>query len=89
MDKDLHSQPCKARLFVDVPLQDGEWADTAVSVPAVCRAEPEGGFAEGELDWACNRPISVAVGLGPRILRAETAAIAAPAVLQAISGDWK
>jgi len=50
---------------------------------------PEGGFEKGELDWIINQPISVAVGLGPRILRTETAAIAALTLLQALSGDWQ
>ena len=50
---------------------------------------PEGGFEEGELDWILKQPISVGIGLGPRILRAETAAIAALTLLQALSGDWK
>ncbi|MFC1673527.1 16S rRNA (uracil(1498)-N(3))-methyltransferase [Pseudomonadota bacterium] len=50
---------------------------------------PEGGFESQELDAALNLPISIAVSLGPRILRAETAAIAALGVVQALSGDWK
>jgi len=49
---------------------------------------PEGGFKAQELDWLLNLPISIPVSLGPRILRAETAAIAALAVMQALSGDW-
>jgi len=49
---------------------------------------PEGGFEAGELDAALNMPISIPVSLGPRILRAETAAIAALAVMQALAGDW-
>lgn len=50
---------------------------------------PEGGFEGTELDGALKLPISIAVSLGPRILRAETAAIAALGVMQALSGDWK
>jgi len=49
---------------------------------------PEGGFEAQELDWVLNLPISIPVSLGPRILRAETAAIAALGVIQALSGDW-
>lgn len=45
---------------------------------------PEGGFEDRELDWVLNLPISIPVSLGPRILRAETAAIAALAVMQAL-----
>lgn len=48
---------------------------------------PEGGFAPSELD-ALGRAVFVRrVGLGPRILRADTAAIAALAIVQAIAGD--
>lgn len=49
---------------------------------------PEGGFEYGELDAVLKHPISIPVSLGPRILRAETAAIAALAVVQALTGDW-
>ena len=49
---------------------------------------PEGGFEAGELDDATRRPFVTAVALGPRILRAETAAVAGLAVLQALAGDW-
>ena len=49
---------------------------------------PEGGFDRAELDDALRRPFVEAVALGPRILRAETAAIAGLAALQARFGDW-
>ena len=49
---------------------------------------PEGGFEDKELDDVLNLPFSVAVNLGPRILRAETAATAALSIIQALSGDW-
>ena len=49
---------------------------------------PEGGFAPAELDAVRRRPFVVPVALGPRILRAETAAISGLAVLQACCGDW-
>ncbi len=49
---------------------------------------PEGGFADDELDRLRKLPIVTAVGLGPRLLRADTAALAALACWQAIAGDW-
>ncbi len=49
---------------------------------------PEGGFAQSELDALRQLPFANAVGLGPRLLRAETAAIAALACWQALVGDW-
>jgi 16S rRNA (uracil1498-N3)-methyltransferase len=50
---------------------------------------PEGGFAERELDALKKLPFVLPVGLGPRVLRADTAALAALAVLQALAGDWR
>jgi 16S rRNA (uracil1498-N3)-methyltransferase len=58
-------------------------------MPAAVLIGPEGGFAETELDALGKLPIVTRVGLGPRVLRAETAALAALAVFQAIAGDWR
>ncbi|MGZ5918813.1 MAG: 16S rRNA (uracil(1498)-N(3))-methyltransferase [Hyphomicrobium sp.] len=49
---------------------------------------PEGGFEQTELDALRQLPFAKAVGLGPRVLRAETAALAALACWQALQGDW-
>lgn len=49
---------------------------------------PEGGFERAELDDLRRRPFVSTTSLGPRILRAETAAVAGLAVLQALAGDW-
>lgn len=48
---------------------------------------PEGGFARSELDLLSKLPFVTPVGLGPRILRADTAALTALAVFQSILGD--
>jgi 16S rRNA (uracil1498-N3)-methyltransferase len=48
---------------------------------------PEGGFADSELDALRQFPFVVPINLGPRILRAETAALAALACWQALAGD--
>jgi 16S rRNA (uracil1498-N3)-methyltransferase len=48
---------------------------------------PEGGFSPGELDRLIKLPFVTPVGLGPRVLRADTAALAALALFQAILGD--
>ncbi|GAB5471301.1 MAG: 16S rRNA (uracil(1498)-N(3))-methyltransferase [Rhodospirillales bacterium] len=50
---------------------------------------PEGGFASRELDALVALPFVRAVGLGPRILRADTAALAALSCWQALRGDAK
>ncbi len=59
--------------------------------PAPCGflTGPEGGFAQSELDALRQLPFAKAIGLGPRLLRAETAGIAALACWQALAGDWK
>lgn len=49
---------------------------------------PEGGFSEGERKMLRALPFVTAIPLGPRILRADTAAVAALAVIQATIGDW-
>lgn len=50
---------------------------------------PEGGFTRDELDALHKLPFVIAAGLGPRILRADTAALAALVSIQALVGDWK
>lgn len=49
---------------------------------------PEGGFSEEERRMLRALPFVTAIPLGPRILRADTAAVAALAVIQATIGDW-
>ena len=50
---------------------------------------PEGGFDPGERDMLLSLPNVVRLNLGPRILRADTAAVAALALVQAFAGDWR
>lgn len=50
---------------------------------------PEGGFAPAELDALRKLPFVTPVSLGPRLLRADTAAVAALACWQAVLGDWR
>jgi len=50
---------------------------------------PEGGFSEEERARLRSLPFVSAIPLGPRILRADTAAVAALAVVQASIGDWR
>ena len=49
---------------------------------------PEGGFAEEERAILLRQPKTLRLSLGPRILRADTAAVAALALAQAALGDW-
>jgi 16S rRNA (uracil1498-N3)-methyltransferase len=49
---------------------------------------PEGGFAEEERAVLLRQKQTLRLSLGPRILRADTAAVAALALVQAVLGDW-
>ena len=49
---------------------------------------PEGGFAEEERASLLRQPRILRLSLGPRILRADTAGVAALALVQAVLGDW-
>jgi 16S rRNA (uracil1498-N3)-methyltransferase len=49
---------------------------------------PEGGFAEDERALLLRQARTLRISLGPRILRADTAAVAALALVQAALGDW-
>ncbi|CAN7603070.1 16S rRNA (uracil(1498)-N(3))-methyltransferase [Phyllobacterium sp. LjRoot231] len=49
---------------------------------------PEGGFSDQERETLRKQPFVTAIPLGPRILRADTAAVAALALIQATIGDW-
>jgi 16S rRNA (uracil1498-N3)-methyltransferase len=50
---------------------------------------PEGGFADEERTMLLRRPRTSRIALGPRVLRADTAAVAALAVVQSAVGDWR
>lgn len=56
--------------------------------PAAVLIGPEGGFDDAERESIRAHSQSVAVSLGPRILRAETAAMTASAIWMALVGDW-
>jgi 16S rRNA (uracil1498-N3)-methyltransferase len=63
-------------------------AFAAHSGPAAILTGPEGGFDDAERAAIRAHPAARAITLGPRILRGETAAIAALAVWMATAGDW-
>jgi 16S rRNA (uracil1498-N3)-methyltransferase len=60
-----------------------------VATPLAVLIGPEGGFAEEERAVLLKRANVVRLSLGPRILRADTAAVAALALVQAVLGDWR
>jgi len=68
----------------------GEPAATAFAPgSALILTGPEGGFTDEERAAIRAAANSVAISLGPRILRAETAALAALAAFMAVAGDWR
>jgi 16S rRNA (uracil1498-N3)-methyltransferase len=89
-----------ARLLVfcdeDVEVQDPIAALAAARrdagpgpLPLAVLVGPEGGFAAAERATLIGLPNIVRLALGPRILRADTAAVAALALAQGVLGDWR
>jgi 16S rRNA (uracil1498-N3)-methyltransferase len=89
-----------ARLLVfcdeDAELKDPVAALTATRaahgpdrLPLAVLVGPEGGFADDERTALLKAPNVVRLALGPRILRADTAAVAALALVAAVLGDWR
>jgi 16S rRNA (uracil1498-N3)-methyltransferase len=86
----LREWPAERALFF-ADEQGGEPAAaafTAQSGPAALLVGPEGGFDDGERETVRALPQARPVSLGPRVLRGETAAIAATALWMATGGDW-
>lgn len=67
----------------------GVLADLPAGADAAVLIGPEGGFEKSELELLHRYPFVIRVTLGPRILRAETAALAALTCWQALRGDWQ
>ena len=93
LDKLLAGWPTERRIvYCD------ESADVADPVATLQRLQrgpmavligPEGGFSQDERDLLRRLPYVTAISLGPRILRADTAAVAALALVCAVLGDWR
>ncbi|MDO9426389.1 MAG: 16S rRNA (uracil(1498)-N(3))-methyltransferase [Methylobacterium sp.] len=64
-------------------------ADPAAAPPLAVLVGPEGGFAPEERALILGRPNTVALSLGPRILRADTAAVVVLALVQSVLGDTR
>jgi 16S rRNA (uracil1498-N3)-methyltransferase len=73
----------------DAPLADPVEALRAATADGLAVViGPEGGFAPEERQLLLAHPNVIRISLGPRILRADTAAVAALAIVQAVLGDW-
>ncbi|UIP06267.1 16S rRNA (uracil(1498)-N(3))-methyltransferase [Erythrobacter sp. SDW2] len=91
LDSLLRAWPTDRALFFADEL-GGEPADQAFRAntgPAALLTGPEGGFDEAERAAIRALPQARAITLGPRILRGETAAIAATALWMGTVGDWR
>jgi 16S rRNA (uracil1498-N3)-methyltransferase len=85
-------KPPRRLVFCD---EDAEGLDPVATLsllppsPVGVLIGPEGGFAQEERAALLNVPNVVRLSLGPHILRADTAAVAALALVQACVGDWR
>jgi 16S rRNA (uracil1498-N3)-methyltransferase len=89
-------EPSRLLVFCD---EDAEVKDPVAALqqargetggqPLALLIGPEGGFAEEERAMLLAAPHVLRLALGPRILRADTAAVAALALVQAVLGDWR
>ena len=83
----------KRRLFFcDEAAQTASPSDALKGLPrgpAALLIGPEGGFSDAERAHLLGKPFVTALSLGPRILRADTAAVAALAIVQSFIGDWR
>jgi 16S rRNA (uracil1498-N3)-methyltransferase len=77
---------CDEAAEVSDPLQALKAAGPVQGVDVVIG--PEGGFAEDERALLLRQGRALRISLGPRILRADTAGVAALALVQAVLGDW-
>jgi 16S rRNA (uracil1498-N3)-methyltransferase len=86
-------EPARVIVFCD---EDAEVRDPIAALgrsrpapPLAVLLGPEGGFSEAEREALIRRGHVLRISLGPRILRADTAAVAALALVQAVLGDWR
>jgi len=85
-------QGLRRLLFADeaapasTPVDQISWLN---GLPVGILIGPEGGFSDTERDLLLEQDFVVPIILGPRILRADTAALAALTLVQAIIGDWR
>ena len=79
----------RALLWCDEALSGKPAAGAFPPGPAAILIGPEGGFSPDEQARLRGLPFVVPIGLGPRILRADTAAVAAITLWQSAAGDWR
>lgn len=82
--------PDRAIVYCDEAAAPGNpmTALARLRLPAALLIGPEGGFTSEERANLASLPFVTAISLGPRIMRADTAGVAALALVQAALGDW-
>jgi len=89
LDKILSAWPKERKIyFCDEGGDAKPLAEVGGNAPAAILTGPEGGFDPAERDSLRALSFVTPVTLGPRILRADTAALAALAIWQSVKGDW-
>lgn len=88
LDALLRAWPADRALYFADEAGGQPLAEVAKPGPAAILIGPEGGFTDEERAAIRAVPGAVGISLGPRILRAETAAAAAVAIWMAVAGDW-
>ena len=85
-------EPRRRLIFCDEDAAVANPADALSGLapgPLALLIGPEGGFSEDERSMLLEHDAVTAISLGPRILRADTAAVAALAAVQSALGDWR
>ncbi len=84
-------QPTRKLIYCDETAEQSDPLKSlsTINPPAAIIVGPEGGFTEEERAMLKALPYVCAISLGPRIMRADTVAIAAFALVQAAIGDWR
>ncbi len=89
LDTLLKNWPAERTLYFCDERGGVPFGDAIMRGPGAIIIGPEGGFTDGENTAIRANPTAVAVSLGPRILRADTAAVAALSVWMSAAGDWQ
>lgn len=84
-------EPARALIYCDETAATASPLDALkdLKLPAAILLGPEGGFTREEQALLKSCAFVTAISLGPRIMRADTAAVAALALMQAVLGDWR
>jgi 16S rRNA (uracil1498-N3)-methyltransferase len=88
LDALLRDWPAERSLYFADEKGGEPLAGAAMPGPAAILIGPEGGFTDEERDAIGQAPQARPISLGPRILRADTAAVASLSIWMSVAGDW-